>query len=181
MNLMLRTSHCAQGPVAAVVIAMVSVAVLAPGGAAQTASDQIAVGRDEIRAGRTADVAKFMQLTEEEGKAFWPLYREYRAAMDQVVDGLFSVIAQYAEVYPNVPTTRAKQILKDYMTLEQRFVDTRAAYLDKFTKTLTPAKALLLAQVEYRLDLAVRAQLVKAIPLIPAPATGSASPIEGVK
>ena len=121
-----------------------------------------------MKADRTAVVAEIMQLSEEEGKAFWPLYREYRAAMDVVNDGLMKLILEYSDVYPNVPEDRAEKMLRDYSAFEKKCVDTRAAYLKKFARIITPVKAMRLAQVENRLDLTVRMQLAGIIPLVSA-------------
>ena len=142
----------------------------APRAAAQSVHDDIAVLRESLRAARTAVVAEAMQFTAEESKAFWPFYREYRAAMDGIQDGLVKLVLEYADVYPNVPEDRARQMLKDYTALEKKFLDTRSAYLKKVAKALTAAKTLRLAQLENRLDLAVRLQLAGAIPLVPVPA-----------
>jgi hypothetical protein len=134
---------------------------------AQTVVDEIAVLRDSLRADRTAVVAEEMQLTEEEGKAFWPLYRDYRTNMEAINDGLVKLVLEYADLYPNVPEDRAREMLKDYTALERKQVDARAAYLKKAARTLTAVKVLRLAQVENRLDLAVRLQLAGAVPLLP--------------
>ena len=138
-------------------------------GSAQTGQDEIAVIRASIKADRTATVADAMQLTEEEGKVFWPLYREYWAAMDKHNDGLVKLVLEYGDSYPNLPEERARQMLKDYLALEAQRLDLRAVYLKKMAKVITSVKALRLAQVENRLDLAVRLQLANAIPLAPAP------------
>ena len=71
-------------------------------------------------------------------------------------------------MYPNVPEDWAGQMLKDYLALEKKLVDTRAGYMMKVSKTLTATKALRLAQVENRLDLMIRLQLAGAVPLVPA-------------
>jgi len=160
--------RCSLRSAACLVIAGVLAMVPDPRAIAQTVQDEIAVSRDEFKAGRTASVAEAMQLSEEEGKAFWPLYRDYRTAIEKINDGLLVLVLEYADVYPNVPEDRAREMLKDYAALETKRLDTRTAYLRKVAKTLTAAKALRLAQVENRLDLLVRQQMASAIPLVPA-------------
>jgi hypothetical protein len=164
------TSKCYLLTAASLVLACVLAVLPAPGGAAETVLDDIAVLRATLKADRTVVVAEAMQLTEEEGKAFWPLYREYRAVMDTVHDGLVKLVLEYADIYPNVPEDQARQMLKDYNALETKRLDTRVAYLKRFAKTITSAKALRLAQVENRLDLGLRLQLAGVIPLVPAQA-----------
>jgi hypothetical protein len=77
-------------------------------------------------------------------------------------------------------------MLKDLGDLEKKQLATRATYLKKFSKVLPATKNLRFAQVENRLDLALRLQLAASIPLVPiegqmtAASTGVASYAEGV-
>jgi Cu/Ag efflux protein CusF len=135
--------------------------------AAQSAEDEIAVARSVIKADRQTVVTKAMQLNETESQAFWPIYHEYRAEMDKVADGLLNLVKDYAKVYPEVPEDRAKQMLKDLTDLENKQLATRTKYLKKFNKALPASKTLRFAQVENRLDLAVRLELAAGIPLVP--------------
>jgi hypothetical protein len=135
---------------------------------AQTDEDLIEVARSALKTDRQAVVVATMDLTDAEGKDFWPLYREYRNEMDKVNDGLMKLVLEYAKLYPSVPDDRAKQMLKDYTGFQQEQVDKRVAYLKKFTKVLPPAKALRFAQVETRLDLLIQLQLAAKVPLVPA-------------
>ncbi len=129
--------------------------------------DDVAILRASLRLDRTAVVAEAMQLSEEDGKVFWPLYREYRSALDRTHDGLVKIVLEYFDAYPNVPEKKAAQMLKDYTDLEVELAETRETYLRKFAKTLTAGKAMRLAQVENRIDLALRVQLASLIPVAP--------------
>lgn len=135
---------------------------------AQTDQDLIEVARSVVQANREAVVASTMQLTEDEGRDFWPLYHEYRFEMDKINDDLMALVLKYAKVYPNVSEDRAKEWLKEYTGLQQKQVDRRTAYFKKFSKILPAAKALRFAQVETRLDLLAQLQLAAQVPLVPA-------------
>jgi hypothetical protein len=134
---------------------------------AQSSDEIIEAARSVIKADRQAVVAEAMQLTEAEAKAFWPLYHQYRTEMDTVGDGIMHLILEYAGLYPNVPEERASNMLKELARLEKKQVAIRASYLKKIAKVLPAAKALRFAQVESRLDLAVRLELAAQIPLVP--------------
>jgi len=134
---------------------------------AQTDQDLIDVARNVVQANRQAVVVSTMNLTEAEDKDFWPLYHEYRHAMEKISDDLTKLVLDYAKVYPNVPEDRAKEWLKEYTGLQKKQVDTRTAYLEKFSKILPAAKALRFAQVETRLDLLAHLQLAAQVPLVP--------------
>ena len=135
---------------------------------AQTPQDLIEVARSTVTADRQAVVVSTMQLTEAEGKDFWPLYHEYRFKMEKITDELMALVLEYSKVYPNVPEDRAKAWLKEYTGLQQKQVDKRTDYFKKFSKILPAAKALRFAQVETRLDLLFQLQLAAQVPLVPA-------------
>lgn len=133
----------------------------------QRVTDQIEVLRGLLQADRKVVIAEAMQFSLPEDTAFWPIYSEYRAEMDKVGDGLVKLVLEYADLHPNVPEDRAAKLLKDYLTLEKELVTVRAKYLKKFTHVLPNSKVLRFAQLESRLDLALRLQMASAIPLAP--------------
>jgi hypothetical protein len=135
--------------------------------AAQTATDEIEALRGLLKADRKVVIAEAMQFTEAESAAFWPLYREYRAEMDKLGDGLVKLVLEYADAYPNVSEDRAERLLKNYLALEKDLVNVRAKYLKKLVKVLPKSKVLRLAQLENRFDLVLRLQMASAVPLVP--------------
>ena len=134
---------------------------------AQSDDEVIKMIRSDIAADRQAVVAQGLQLTDQEARGFWPLYHQYRVASDQVADGLVKLIKEYAGCYPNVPQDRATKMLKRLTTLEKQHLATRTSYLKKFGKVLPADKNLRFAQIENRLDLAVRLQLAASVPIVP--------------
>ena len=138
-----------------------------PNSFAQSDQDLIEVARSVVNADRKAVVVAAMDLTDAESKEFWPLYHEYRTAMDKISDERLELALKYAKLYPSVPEDQATEMLNTYTSLEQRQVEQRNVYLKKFAKVLPAAKALRLAQVETRLDLLVHLNLAARIPLTP--------------
>src|SRR5262245_1172459 len=134
---------------------------------AQSDQDLIEVARSVVNADRKAVVVAAMELTDSESKDFWPLYHEYRAAMDKISDDRLELVLKYAKLYPTVTEEQATEMLNSYTSLEQRQVEQRNVYLKKFSKVLPSAKALRFAQVETRLDLLIHLNLAARIPLAP--------------
>jgi hypothetical protein len=134
---------------------------------AQTSQDPIAVIRSVIKADRQAAVKDTLQLTAAEAEKFWPLYDQYRAEMDKVGDGLVKLVHAYAACYPDVPEDRARTMLKDLLSLEEKQAAIRATHLNHIGKVLPASKTLRFAQVENRLDLVLRLKLASDIPLLP--------------
>ena len=140
----------------------------APVAAADKLTDTIEQVRTTYQTDRQVALIDALPLSEEESNAFWPLYRAYRADMEKLGDQLVKVILEYGDVYPNVPDERARQLLKEYLALEEKIASKRAWYFKRANKFLPAAKVLRWAQVENRMDLGLRLQLASVIPLVPA-------------
>jgi hypothetical protein len=138
-----------------------------PRATAQSDKDLIEVARSVVSADRKAVVVATMELTDTEANNFWPLYREYRSAMDKIIDERMKLVLKYAKLYPDIPEDDAQEMLSTYTSLEQKQVEQRNAYLKQFSKVLPAAKALRFAQVETRLDVLVHLNLAARIPLAP--------------
>ena len=129
-------------------------------------TDAIELVRAIYRTDRQAFIAEKLELTEKEGVKFWPLYKSYRADMDKIGDELIKLVLEYADYYPDVPEDRAATLLKQYLALEDKLGDTRGKYFKRTGKILPASKAMRWAQLESRLDLALRLQLATRIPVI---------------
>src|SRR5882672_1621240 len=145
-------------PVSKMIIVAAIAALLASvrADAAENLVDTIELLRATFKADRQAAVAETLQLTESESVGFWPLYRSYRADMEKLGDSLLKLVLEYADVYPNVPEERARQLLKEYLAAEEKFSNRRAWYFKRAARSLPAAKALRWVQLENRMDLALR-------------------------
>jgi hypothetical protein len=130
-------------------------------------TDEIDLVRSIYKTERQAFVAESLPLTPEESAAFWPLYKSYRAEMEKLGDDLVKVVLEYADVYPNVQEESARRLLKNYSALETKLANTRTKYFKKAGKILPAAKVLRWAQLENRMDLALRLQLAGTVPVAP--------------
>jgi hypothetical protein len=148
-------------------LALFSLAVLSTrADTATNLADAVALVRETYHTDRQAFVAEKLELTEGEATKFWPLYKSYRADIDKLGDELIKLVLEYADNYPDVPEDRAAKLLKKYLTLEDEFGDARAKYFKRAGKILPASKALRWAQLENRMDLALRLQLAGNIPVI---------------
>ena len=78
-------------------------ALATPRAVAQNVLDEIEVARSTLKVDRKVVIAEGLQLTEAESATFWPLYRQYRAQMDNYADGILKVVLEYADVCPTCP------------------------------------------------------------------------------
>ena len=112
-------------------------------------------------------IAADMKLTEEEGKAFWPLYREYQEALRKLQDRSFKLLAEYAQERENETFTdpKAKALLDEYMAIEREDLRLKRTYLDKFNRILPARKVMRYFQLENKITAAINYQATQMVPL----------------
>jgi len=108
-----------------------------------------------------------MHLTEEEGKAFWPLYREYQEALRKLQDRSFKLLAEYARERENETFTdqKAKALLDEYMAIEREDLQLKSIYLEKFNRILPAKKVMRYFQLENKIAAAINYQATQMVPL----------------
>ena len=112
-------------------------------------------------------IAADMKLTEEEGKAFWPLYQEYQEALRKLQDRSFKLLAEYAQERENETFTdqKAKALLDEYMDIEREDLWLKRTYLEKFNKRLPAKKVMRYFQLENKIAAMINYQTTQMIPL----------------
>jgi hypothetical protein len=131
-----------------------------------TVQDAIAATRGQIQADRQAVVAANLGLTEKEGAAFWPLYREYREEMAKLGDRTAKVITDFAEHYDTMTDAEAKTLLAESIAIQKAEAAVRERWVPKFEKVLPAKKVARFYQIENKLDLLVRLAVSQEIPLV---------------
>ena len=106
-----------------------------------------------------------MELTEEEGKAFWPVYEKHQEELFQVNQRGAKLILAYAAAYQTLTDEQAVKLIDEYHDIQ----DDRLVVMKKMArdvgKVLPGKKAFRYLQIESKLLAIGRYELAKAIPL----------------
>ena len=148
-----------------IVAACVCLGLLALTAPAFAQSGELALSRQVIQTERQALVTSAMELTEEEGKVFWPLYREYREAMAKVGDRSQALIVDYAAKYATLTDVDAQAMVTEMVAIDQEALNVRKDYVKKFGKILPAKRVARFFQIENKMDAIIKAELVQDIPL----------------
>jgi len=124
--------------------------------------------RQKVKADKKLLVAQNMQLTEAEGKAFWPVYEAYQNDLQKLNQRLGKTIADYADAYNKGPVAgeTAKRLLNEALTIEEAEVKLKRSYVPKLEKALPAAKVARYVQIENKIRAVIRYELAGAIPLV---------------
>jgi hypothetical protein len=131
---------------------------------AQPSAD-VELTRAEIQKTRQAIIAKTINLTEEEGLAFWPAYRDYRVDMARLGDRAVRLIKEFVASDATLTDEQANRMLDELLDIKAKEVAVRQKHVKAFRKLLPPAKVTRFFQLENKLDAAVNFELAQAIPL----------------
>ncbi len=134
----------------------------------QVRRDLVETFRGDLKADRKALIAEEMKFTDQESEAFWPIYRNYRAEVEKATDRLVKLILEYADLYPDVPDPRAREMLTQYTKVETELLSIKRKYFKKLGKVLPPAKVFRFAQLDNRFDLGTRVAVAAWVPMLPA-------------
>jgi UTP:GlnB (protein PII) uridylyltransferase len=145
--------------------ALISLPLFAQPMANQT-EREINIARKLIDDKRNTAIAFNMSFTQTEKEAFWPLYREYRAAMREVSDQKIALIVEYAANHQNMSQAMARQLLDNHFAAEKRKIKAQEKYVRKFRRILPDIKVTRLMQIENRIDAGVQIKLAEQIPMI---------------
>ncbi len=152
---------------------ILAVSLTVYGAAAQDAAkpstgidSDIALLRANLQAQKTDIITKTMSFDDAQGKAFWPLYREYSTKQQNIGDQRVSLIKDYADNYQTMDDARAQDFMNRLMKFEQARSKLAASYWPKFKKAIGAKQAAKFYQVENRLRLVTDLQIASSIPII---------------
>ena len=121
--------------------------------------------RNVVRFERQVIVTDNLLLTPEENNAFWPIYNDYRADIREVHDRTLRLITDFAANYESMSDETAREMLDEYLDIEDDLLRVRTRYVRRFDNVLPPVELLRFYQVENKLDVIYRLSLADQIPL----------------
>jgi hypothetical protein len=124
---------------------------------------------DKVKADKKLVVAANMELTEAEGKSFWPFYEAYQKELQALNERTGKAILAYADAYNRKALTDAiaKQLTDEALALDQDELTLRKTYAAKLTLVLPAIKVARYIQIENKIRAGLRYELAAGIPLVP--------------
>jgi hypothetical protein len=122
--------------------------------------------RDALKADKKAFIEKNMELTQAEGKEFWPYYNSYQFDLQKINDRLIKLIDDYAKSYKNLSDQDAVTMINEYLAIEQDQLKQKELYFRTLSKTLPAKKVARYLQLENKINAMVRFELAANIPLV---------------
>ncbi len=110
-------------------------------------------------------VMENMDFTDEEAKAFWPVYEKHQEELFQVSQRGATLILAYASVYQSLTDEQATKLVDEYYDIQDERLAVMKRMMVDVGKVLPGKKAFRYMQVESKLTAIARYELAKEIPL----------------
>lgn len=125
----------------------------------------IEVTRADIRTDRKAILSANLALSDVQAAGFWPLYREYRAEMDQIGDRIAKLITDFVATYGVMTDEKATAMVAEFLAIQKDTLKVKNKYTPRFTKIMPAKSVLRFYQIENKMDAIVMMDLADQIPL----------------
>jgi len=140
----------------------------APAFAQDTADTNMKILLEKVKADKKLVVAANMDLSDAEGKGFWPIYDAYQNDLQAINDRLGKTILAYADAYNKNALTdaQAKQLTNEVLAIDQDELTMRKTYAGRLERVLPAKKVARYLQIENKIRAAIRYDLAGGIPLV---------------
>jgi hypothetical protein len=143
-------------------------ALTAPVMAQKTATTNMEILQQKIKADKKLVVAQNLSLTDAEGAAFWPVFDAYQKDLEKINQRLAAAILAYADAYNKGPVTNetAKKLLDEALAIDAAEAKLKTDTVPRILAVLPAMKAARYIQIENKIRAAVRYELAANIPLL---------------
>lgn len=147
---------------------VIAAGLAAPAMAQTSATTNMDILRDKIKADKKLVVAENLALTDAEGKTFWPVYDAYQKDLQAINQRLTAAILAYADAYNKGPVTNetAKKLLDEAVAIDDAEAKLKTALVPKVLAVLPATKAARYIQIENKIRALVRYEMAAGIPLV---------------
>jgi len=129
-------------------------------------SDYVEMLKKDIQDASRSIVAENLTLTEEQAEIFWPLYDEYDAAYDKMVNERVQVIEKYMMNYYGMDEETGKELISKSIELKKKATGLQEEYVNKMLKVLPVSVVGRFFQIDNRIAAIIDITRMANLPLL---------------
>jgi hypothetical protein len=137
--------------------------------AAMAADAEILSDLAELRAQLLEDrrgvVTAFLDLSDREGEAFWPVYEAYQVEVDAFRRQCMNMVLDFLDKRGGYERAESIELMRTWLDMKQAWVELERTWLGEFLSVLPARKALRYYQIENKIDALINAELAAFVPL----------------
>lgn len=141
------------------------IGVLSIGAYAQDANE-LEMFKTVFSVEKKAMLMDFLQLSDTEATAFWPIYEEYQKELNVLADRRIALITEYVNNYGAITAEEADAMMKESSDIIIKREKLRAKYYEKVKKATSSIRAAQFVQFERFVQTSIDNELDNNLPLI---------------
>ena len=122
--------------------------------------------RGDLQAKRADIMAKNISLSADQAAKFWPLYEQYQAEQNGIIDAQLKGTQEYADHYDTLDDAHALAYIEMLMKRDEAMAALRRKWLPEFQKVVPTTTAVRVIQIDRRLSTIGQAILSSQVPLV---------------
>jgi hypothetical protein len=107
-----------------------------------------------------------MQLTAQQASAFWPIYRDYDAQQNKLIDQKLSVFQEYAQNFMSMTDQKADQLAQKVIALDDQRLALRKKYYQLMKAALPTVLVVRFFHVESQIQSLMDLQIDSSLPIV---------------
>jgi hypothetical protein len=135
-------------------------------GPALTDEQVMAQFRADLMSKRADIMAKGLTLSADQASKFWPQFQQFQKEQEAIVNEQMLATQTYADHYQALNETDAVAFVKALLSRDQKMLDLRVKWLEKFQKVVPANIAARAIQLDRRVSNVTQVQLSSQIPLV---------------
>jgi hypothetical protein len=129
-------------------------------------NDYLALAKEDLAVQSKKLMLVNMQLTEEEGKKYWPIYDGYFAERSKIMDERMDMFKMISEKYGSMTEEDAAKIADTFFGIEEKLSKLEKDTYNKIKDELSNLRGIQFLQIQRQIDTIVRLQISAQFPLL---------------
>ncbi|WNJ17303.1 hypothetical protein [Pontibacter sp. G13] len=122
--------------------------------------------KKDLRSEKEQLIREYMDLTPSQEAVFWPLYNDYQAELEGIMDERIGLLQKYADNYDSMSNDMARDITTRSLDLDTQLSKVRKKYYKRFNKVLPSTSASRFYQLDKMIRVLVETGAYSEIPLM---------------
>jgi hypothetical protein len=122
--------------------------------------------RSDLKIKKEAIVKEDMQLTPAQAAAFWPIYRDYDAEQNKLIDQRLAVFHDYAQNFMTMNDEKADQLAQKVMALDDQRLALRKKYYQLMKAAIPTVLVVRFFHVENQIQSLLDLQIDSNLPIV---------------
>jgi lipase chaperone LimK len=135
---------------------------------AVSATHNMDILREKLKADKKLVVAENMGLSEAEATVFWPVYERYQNGLANLYQRLAALFDSYATDYnaDSLTDEKARVLIDEMIAIEADEAELKKLFVPQLEKVLPMKKVARYLQIENKIQIMVNYELAEQVPLV---------------